>query len=121
MSAIQFGGDVLHLNFSHAWERLKDWYSGLPAWMRAIGDKIGTQEGVVFKSLVQVGLQDVVSGGFTTVAFIKAGKDILAQLIAQEIKIFSMQDVMAALNMAVAALPADQQPVQPVVEPPAAP
>lgn len=84
---------------------LKNRFASLPSWVQAFLDKTGTQEYTILQSAVTAGVKDVVAGGLTTASFVTAGKDILAQLIAQNISTFTMQDVMANLNMAAAADP----------------
>lgn len=66
--------------------------------------KAATAEGQILESLVNVGIKDVEANGFTTASFVTAGKDILAQLIAQNITTFTLQNVMAMLNIAAAPL-----------------
>jgi hypothetical protein len=58
----------------------------------------------IVESLIPVAAQDVVAGGFTTDSFVKAGKDVLAQLLAKNITKFNMQYVMSLLNAEVAPL-----------------
>lgn len=84
---------------------LKNRFTSLPSWVQAFLNKTGTQEYTILQSAVTAGVKDVVAGGLSTASFVAAGKDILAQLIAQNISTFSIQDVMANLNMAVAADP----------------
>lgn len=84
---------------------LKNRFSSLPSWTQVFLSKGGDQELTILKSAIPVAVKDVTEGGFTTAAFVKAGKDVLAQLIAQNISTFTLQDVMANLNMAVSADP----------------
>lgn len=104
MSFENFVGDLVHGNFSNAWKRLEDFWSGLPAPVRSFVGSLGTDEGKILQSLVDVAVKDVQVNGFTTASFVTAGKDVLAQLIAQNISTFTMQHVMAAVNISAAPL-----------------
>src|ERR1700722_13721235 len=103
MSLGEFFDDVATLNFSHALKRAQDWWndSGWPG-LKGLVRKTATDEGNILKGLIPVAVNDVVTGGFTTEAFIKAGKDVLAQLMAQNITTFNMQYVMSLINAEVA-------------------
>lgn len=123
MSAEELALDVLHGNFSHAWQRWQDFYSGLPAPIRRVVGLLGTDEGKILQSLVDLAVKDVAANGFTTASFVTAGKDVLASLIAKNISTFTIQHVMAVVNLTaaplvpVAAPPVAEPVIAPVVEP----
>lgn len=99
MSVENFIGDVLSGNFSNALKRLEDFWAGLPIVFKSFVSSLETDEGKILSNLVGVAVKDVEAAGFTTVSFVTAGKDVLAQLIAQNINTFTIQHVMAALNI----------------------
>lgn len=103
MTAEQLLSDVLHGNFSNAYARLADWYSGWPVWLKVFASKLATDEGIILQGLVNVAATDVKTNGLNTDSFINAGKDVLAKLEAQNISTFTLQEVISAINMAVAA------------------
>lgn len=103
MSGSELVSDILHGNFSNAYARLADWYNGWPVWLKVFASKLATQEGSILKSLVEIAAADIMSGGLSTASFVNAGKDVFAKLTEQNISIFTIQDVMTALNGAVAA------------------
>lgn len=100
---------------------LKNRFVSLPAWVQNFLNKTGTQEYNILQGLVSTGVNDVVAGGLTTASFVQAGKDIFNQLVAQNISTFTMQDVMANLNMAVSAAVPIGTTVVPQVQVAAAP
>jgi hypothetical protein len=67
--------------------------------LKSFIDKAATAEGKILNSLVTVGVTDLAKNGFTTAGFVATGKDILAQLVAQNISTFSLQEVMVMLNI----------------------
>lgn len=85
-------------------ERFEAWINNLsPATKRFI-DQVESDQGKVIQGLIETAKNDVVAGGFTTASFVAAGKDVLAQAIAQEITEFSLQHIIAMINIAVAPL-----------------
>lgn len=103
MTAEQLLSDVLHGNFSNAYARLVDWYNGWPVWLKVFASKLATDEGVILQGLVNTAVTDVKANGATTASFVKAGQDVLSKLVAQNITTFTLQEVISAVNMAVAA------------------
>lgn len=103
MTAEQLLSDVIHGNFSNAYARLVDWYNGWPVWLKVFASKLATDEGTILKGLVAIAAADVQANGMTTDSFVTAGKDVLAKLVEQNINIFTLQEVISAINMAVAA------------------
>lgn len=104
MSIANFFHDLITGNFSNAFKRLEDFWSSLPAPIRAFIGKLATDEGKILQGLVNEALPDLEKNGFTTAGFVQTGKDILAKLLAQNITTFNMQEVMAAVNAAAAPL-----------------
>lgn len=84
---------------------LRNRFLSLPTWAQNFFAKEGDDELTILKGLIPVAMKDIVSGGFSTDAFVQAGKDVLAQLVAQNVTTFTMQEVMAHINMAVASDP----------------
>lgn len=105
MSVPEFFDDLAHLNFSHALKRAQDWWndSGWPG-LKNLVRKAATEEGKILEGLIPIAVNDVVAGGLTSESFIKAGKDVLAELISKNITTFNMQYVMALINAEVAPL-----------------
>lgn len=91
--------------FTGNWTALEDDVSSgvakLPSWAQTLVTTLETGEGQILSGLVQTASQDVIKGGLTTASFVTAAKDVITQLIAQEIKL-GEQLVYAALNAAVA-------------------
>lgn len=104
MSVENFVGDIIHGNFSNAWKRLEDFWGTLPAPVRSFVSDLGTDEGKILQGLVVTALPDLEKNGFTTAGFVKTAEDILAQLIAQNISTFTLQHVIAAVNIAASPL-----------------
>lgn len=102
MSLSNFFGDVFTGNFSNALKRVEDWWNSMMPELKDFVAKAATDEGKILESLISVAAQDVIAGGFTTVSFVEAGKDVLAKLIAQNIATFNIQYILALLNIKVA-------------------
>lgn len=101
MSIQNFFKDIIEGNLPNAWARLLDFLHGyLPSWLVSFIDKAGTAEGKILTGLVSIAINDVKTGGFTTDSFIAAAKDVYAQLAAQNITTFTLQDIFAMLNTA---------------------
>ena len=104
MSFENLVGDLIHGNFSNAWTRLQDFWNTLPAPVRSFVGNLGTDEGKILQGLVNTALPDLEKNGFTTAGFVATGKDILAQLVAQNITTFTLQHVIATINIAASPL-----------------
>lgn len=96
-------GDVMDGNFSHAFQRVKDWWASAMPELTAFVEMAATDEGKILEGLISTAAQDVLTGGLTTASFVAAGKDVLAKLVAQNISTFNLQAVMAMLNIKVSA------------------
>lgn len=83
-------------------------FARLPSWTQKFIATEAKPEATILEGLVPVAVQDIIAGGFKTASFVAAGKDVLAKLIAQNVSSYTMQSVMANLNMAVATDPAAQ-------------
>lgn len=121
MSISNFFEDVFTGNFSNAFKRVEDWWNSMMPELKDFVAKAATDEGKILESLISVAAQDVIAGGFTTVSFVEAGKDVLAKLIAQNIATFNIQYIMALLNIKVvpsapAAVGATVAPVEVVAQ-----
>lgn len=104
MSVENLLGDIIHGNFTNAWARLQDFWSGLPSQVRTFVGSLATDEGKILQSLVDVAVKDIETAGFTTVSFVAAGKDVFAKLVSQNINTFNIQHVIAELNITAAPL-----------------
>lgn len=104
MSFKNFLGDVFSGNFSNALKRLEDWYVGAPQWLKDFIHKSESQEAAILQGLIHMALPDLQKNGFTTAGFVATAKDILAQLVAQNISTFTIQDIFANLNAAASPL-----------------
>lgn len=62
MSAREFFADVLHGNFSHAYSRLADWYSGWPPELKAFVAKLTDDEGQILMATARGLLADALAG-----------------------------------------------------------
>lgn len=105
MSAIELVKDIVTMNFTHAWARIKDYLIntlGVPPFVVAFVDKALTDEAKILASLVATAKADL-SAASTTADYVAASKDIYAQLVAQNISTFNLQYVFAMINMAVSA------------------
>lgn len=80
-------------------------FARLPAWTQKFIAEEAKPEATILESLVPVAVQDIIAGGFKTASFVAAGKDVLSKLIAQNVTSYTMQSVMANLNMAVSTDP----------------
>ena len=80
---------------------LEKQFNSLPGWLHSFIVKIASSEGDILQALVAVAVEDVKTGGLTTAAFVTAGKDVYAKLVAQNISTFNLQYVIAAINLAV--------------------
>lgn len=100
MSLGNFFKDLFTGNISHAGDRFMDWWNGSasPA-LKHFLTETESEEGKILQDLVGTAIKDVEAGGFTTASFVTAGKDVLAQLIARNIETFTIQHVMAMLNI----------------------
>jgi hypothetical protein len=97
MSAPEFWEDLLHLNVSHAWERLKDFYNSSPASIKVLVAKLKTDTGAIVKADCAIAAKDIVVGGIlNTDAYVTAAKDIFARLPADSVLLLT--DVFAILN-----------------------
>lgn len=98
-------------------ERFYAWVINLSPAVKTFLELLETDEGKIAQDLINTAKNDVVAAGFTTASFVAAGKDVLAKLVAQEITEFSLQHIIAMLNIAVAPLvPAVAAPIEtPVV------
>lgn len=83
-------------------------FARLPSWTQKFIATEAKPEAAILEGLVPVAVTDIIAGGFKTASFITAGKGVLAKLIAQNVTTYTMQSVMANLNMAVATDPAAQ-------------
>lgn len=113
MSVDEFINDLEEFNFSSAGSRFWDFLRS-NAWpgLKSLLKKASGSEQSILKNLIPIAVKDVVAGGFSTDSFVTAGKDVLQQLIAQNITTFNMQYVMALINAEVAPL---APPVVPAV------
>lgn len=93
--------------FERLKETILDFVSSLPTWVQGFLHMLLTDEGKILQSLVETGKDDLIAGGLTTANFVKTAKDILAQLVAQNISTFNLQYIFGLLNMSVSqAVPA---------------
>jgi len=95
---MSFFSDLFEGDFAKAWQDIVKMYSGLPPAVKTFLNKLGTVEGKLLEELASVAFQDVVAGGYTTAAFVAAGKDVVAKGLAQE-KTILMSEAMAQLNI----------------------
>ncbi len=105
MTVAQFFEDLVEGNESHAYSRLKDWWDNTAEPdLKSFVDKASSAEGKILSNLITIGLADLAKNGFTTAGFVKTGEDVLVQLVAQNVSTFSLQEVMAMLNIKAAPL-----------------
>lgn len=102
----------------NVFERFYDWAINLNPAVKTFLGLLETDQGKILQDLVETAKNDVVTGGFTTVSFVAAGKDVLAKLVAQEINEFSLQHIIALINISVA--PLVPAVITPATEPPPA-
>lgn len=102
MSVLNLIKDLATGNFTNAWGRVKDWWSGVSPSVQSFLVKVETDEGKILTGLAEVAAQDIISGGLTTASFVAAAKDVGSKLVAQNIAM-GQQDIFAALNIAVGA------------------
>lgn len=110
MSVMNLLKDLATGNFSHAATRVQDWWSGVSPQIQHFLTEAESDEGKILEGLADVAVNDIATGGFSTASFVNAGKDVLAQLIAKNISTFTMQHVMAMLNIKVIPLVPAAQP-----------
>lgn len=102
--------------FERLKETILDFVASLPDWMQNVIHLLISNEGKILQELVEVGKNDILTGGLTTANFVATAKDILAQLIAKNITTFNLQYVFGLLNMSVSqASPAADIPAEPPV------
>ncbi len=93
--------------FERLKETILDFVASLPEWLQNVIHLLITDEGKILQGLVEIGKNDILTGGLTTENFVKTAKDIEAQLIAQNINTFNLQYIFGLLNMSVSqAVPA---------------
>lgn len=105
MSFQAFLDDLAGFNFSHAGKRVADWFRA-EAWpgLKKLVTKASGEEEKILEEVITQAVQEVLAGGLTTDAFVTAGKNALAALIAKNVTTFNMQYVMALVNAEVAPL-----------------
>ena len=101
MSLSNFIGDILSGNFSHAEQRIKDWWGTVSPEIQSFIATLESNEGQILQGLVTTAAQDVITGGLTTASFVAAAKDVESKLVAQNITL-GQQTIFAALNAVVA-------------------
>ena len=57
MSVAEFFEDLTEGNFSHAFERLKDWWSGMPEWLQSAFTLLGKAAGDMLSSAAVAGYE----------------------------------------------------------------
>lgn len=85
-------------------ERFYEWVINMSPATKNFISLLESDEGKIAQGLIDVAIKDIETNGFTTVSFVTAGKDVLAQLIAKEITEFNLQHIIAMLNISVAPL-----------------
>lgn len=104
MSGIELVKDILTLNFSHAWERVRDYLLHtlhLPEYVVGYVDRALTTEAKILNSLIVIAKADVAKAGGNSDAYIAAAKDVFAQLQTLNIATFNLNYVFAELNNAI--------------------
>ena len=95
---------------------IEGWFASLPKEVQDYLERLKTDEGSLLQRLALTAVQDVVSAGFTSASFVTAGKDIVAQALAQG-KTIAINDAIAQVNILAAPL----RTAAPAVEPTTAP
>lgn len=90
-------------DFTSAWNDILAAFKKLPQPVQDFVAKLESDEGQLLQTLAETAIQDVVTGGFTTASFVTAGKDVVAQALAQG-KTIAISDAMAQLNILASAL-----------------
>lgn len=96
--------DLFSGNFSGVYDDIVKSLQKLPPAVQKFITELESDEGLILQNLIDVAVKDVETAGFTTASFVAAGKDVLAQLIAQNISTFSIQKVIGLINIAAAPL-----------------
>lgn len=97
MSLSALLGDVFSGNFTHAGERIKDWWDSISPGIQNFIHTVETEEGKILQGLVSTAAQDVLTGGLTTASFVAAAKDVGSKLASQNITM-AQTVIFAALN-----------------------
>ena len=111
--------DLFSGNFSGVYEDVVKSLQKLPPSVQNFISALESDEGQILQNLVSVAVKDVETAGFTTASFVAAGKDVLAQLVSQNISTFSIQNILGLINIAAAPLVAPAV-IVPASTPPAA-
>ena len=101
-----FFKDLFSGDFIAAWHDIVAAFEKLPKPVKDFIIRLEKDEGYLLQQLAQAALHDVVSGGFTTVSFVAAGKDIVIKALEQG-KTIAISDAMAQLNILAAATRTD--------------
>lgn len=93
-----FFKDLFNGDFPGVWQDILSAFKKLPQPVQDFIIKLESDEGQLMQQLCSVAVKDVVSGGFSTASFIAAGKDVVAQALAQG-KTIGISDAIAELNI----------------------
>jgi hypothetical protein len=95
--------DFFNGNFSAVWDDIIKGFHKLPKPVQDFIVKLESDEGQLLQTLAEAALAGVIQGGFSTAAFVAAGKSIVAQAAAQG-KTILISDAMAQINILAAPL-----------------
>lgn len=94
MSASEFFSDVLHGNFTHAYARLADWYSGWPPQLKVFVASLTDDEGKILMAAAEEAIAGALAGqSIPTIA------DALWDTLKDRVPSKAKEDLMNALGV----------------------